>query len=181
MSAWAVLSTAIVVAATMLVACGASPDDMAAKAAREQSARQREAARDAEARLIADPSAATEELARRLGENVRRSGELLIIRTKVLTPANLEGLIRASRDFTVTAMPGTAPWAVTCTQSGIDVVFGATLEGEVSEGSGSVMPGTFVSLTNTELTEQRCQALVVGVGEAVIRLLTQDQAASSHP
>jgi hypothetical protein len=163
-------SALLLVALTGVAGCGQSeptPAQKAATAALEQraeaeaAARQRRAeAQAAEARLMADFRTAGPELQRRLAEQVRRSGRLLIV-----------GPQPGASEFSITAMPLSTPWAVGCSSSGLTVTFGGWSSGEVSEGSGEVSADVALSLTQTRLSEERCAELVSLIGEALAEIV----------
>lgn len=132
-----------------------------------------EEARAAEGRLMANSSAAEPELRRRLADNVRRTGQLLVVRQRWLQSSpTLEALGIASHPApAIAAVPVTTPWMVKCSPAGLSVAFGAWVSGEVSEGSGDVGPEMVVTLTVTALSEDQCGRLAVSVGEPLVEII----------
>jgi hypothetical protein len=76
----------VILATSFLATCGPSPDELAAKTARENAAKKRQAARQNEALLMTDLFAAAAELARRLEDNVSVRGDLIVVRTRLAAP-----------------------------------------------------------------------------------------------
>jgi hypothetical protein len=118
-----------------------------------------------------EPSRAAPELRRRLAKHVRVVGQTIVLRDRRPVHPILEGIVPPSGRFTVAALPASTPWTVRCTSEGLDLAFGSSVRGEVSIGDWDVGPDLVISLTNVELSEQQCFALVVLVAEAVVDLL----------
>jgi hypothetical protein len=148
--------------------CGPSAERQAADERSREERRERAEKQENEARLLASPSAGFE-LARRLGEHVKRAGQNLIIHNHRLPDPVLEGLGTApsTRSFAVFAVPATSPWVVKCSPAGITVEFGSHVSGEVSEGSGDIGSEIAVDLTNASLKQEQCVEIVGKVADAV--------------
>jgi len=154
--------------AAFLVGCGESGD--AVKVHRLNLAERKEM-RAAEARLMADPSTALPEMKRRFAQHVQRQGGVLVVTNRRLPPPELDG-VGIRQPFLIAAVPATVPWTVKCSSSGLDVMLGTLISGDISEGSGEVGLELGVSLTNTRLSEQQCFQMVGPIGEEVVNVLS---------
>jgi hypothetical protein len=92
--------------------------------------------RSAEAHLMADSSAGDPELRRRLAQNVRRAGHLLVVRQRWLrTSTTLEALGIARPGPAIAVVPVTTPWTVKCSSAGLSIAFGAWVSGRLLKAS----------------------------------------------
>ena len=155
-----------------LLGCG-DPETSAAPESSETASspgEHRISAHQAETRMMEHVPSAVKELSRRLAERVTITEGLVVVRTRQLLSLWLDGLAHDSNQFSLIALPASASWAVRCSPSGMDVVFGPWSEGVVTEGGGDVGPSSSVALTNAQLSAAQCSELAPLIALAVAEM-----------
>jgi hypothetical protein len=103
-----------------------------------------------DATLLQDDDKAIAELQRRLRNQVTYRNGLLVI------------VDRSGTNSGVTVMPATVMWGVDCSDSGIEVTFGA--------GSGDTDNGIVLQLTSAPITDPKCQKIAPALGDALLTI-----------
>src|SRR5271163_3349984 len=103
-----------------------------------------------DATLLQDDDKAIAELQRRLRSQVTYRNGLLVI------------VDRSGTNSGVTVMPATVMWGIDCSDSGIEVTFGA--------GSGDTDNGIVLQLTTAAVNDDKCLKIAPAIGDAVLAL-----------
>jgi hypothetical protein len=103
-----------------------------------------------DATLLQDDDKATAEFQRRLRSQVAYRNGLLVI------------VDRSGTSSGVTVMPATVMWGIDCSDSGIEVTFGA--------GSGDTDNGIVLQLTSANVSDEKCRHIVPAIGDALLTI-----------
>ena len=132
--------------------------DASQKRTAEESDRVRRADRDVENKLMADPSAASQELEKRLADWITVRDGLFLVRGEWSISRRLtQGSVPWH------SMPLTTPWFVSCGY-GITVTLGPWYDVSGSAQDMRAESNFGLELSNARLNEEQCKELVVVVG-----------------
>jgi hypothetical protein len=159
---------ALLICSSMLAACGEDTGKKrVASTSREDAEDGEKAVREAEAKLMSDPTAAVAALEQRVAEWFEVRGGLIMLQGGTTTWQ--AGRKRQSKRVPLYAMPATTPWYVKCDAHGLEVTLGPWPTGRVNSGEDEERDAAFsAELTYARLNSEQCKAMVPVVGRKLL-------------
>jgi hypothetical protein len=160
----------LVICSAMLGACGEDHEKKRVRTTADDAEdTARKVAREAEAKLMADPVAGATALEQRIGEWLEVRDGLILVKGEAFSWR--AGRKAESSRLPLFAMSVNTPWYVKCDASGLGVTLGSWSEvrGDSDKEVESEAPFS-AELTRTRLTAEQCEALVPAVGKKFLAL-----------